>query len=130
KYDEVTDDIIRRFFDVAPPRFLVLSGTLHLPLPVFPVSRAQRARLARELRELRYNPQRHLDTCGAMPPRLQALAEEKNACIARGAAGAVTPAECHRQLRRLNAQMAPFFEGVRTHLSEEIELLDHQIGSN
>src|SRR5262249_12323336 len=31
KYDEVTDDIIRRYFGIEPPEYLVISGTLHLP---------------------------------------------------------------------------------------------------
>ena len=32
KYDCVTDRLIERFFGLAPPRFLVVSATLHLPI--------------------------------------------------------------------------------------------------
>ena len=37
KYDELTDDIIRRFYECEPPDFLVLSATRLLPLPAVPV---------------------------------------------------------------------------------------------
>ena len=37
KYDELTDDIIRRFYGCEPPAFLVLSATRLLPLPAVPV---------------------------------------------------------------------------------------------
>jgi hypothetical protein len=60
KYDELTDDLIRRFYECEPPEFLVLSATRLLPLPTAPVRREDYERLARELRDLRWNPQRHL----------------------------------------------------------------------
>ena len=33
KYDELTDDLIRRFYGIEPPEFLILSATRLLPLP-------------------------------------------------------------------------------------------------
>jgi len=33
-YDRLTDDIIRRFFGVEPPGFVILTATCLLPLPV------------------------------------------------------------------------------------------------
>ena len=38
KYDELTDEIMRRFFGFEPPHFVVLSATRLLPLPSPPVS--------------------------------------------------------------------------------------------
>ncbi len=60
KYDELTDELIRRFFGLEPPAFVVLSGTLWLPLPGFAVSAEDRQRLGSKLRGLRFNPQRYL----------------------------------------------------------------------
>ena len=60
KYDELTDDLIRRFYGVQPPEFLVLSATRLLPLPAVPVGPDDRRRVARELRDVYWNPQRHL----------------------------------------------------------------------
>ena len=33
KYDELTDELMRRFFKIEPPEFLTLTGTLLLPFP-------------------------------------------------------------------------------------------------
>lgn len=55
-YDEVTDEIIRRYCGVEPPAYVVATATLHLPLPVRPAE--DRAALVRARRDLRYNPER------------------------------------------------------------------------
>ena len=60
KYDEVTDDIIRGFFGVEPPRYLILTATLLLPLPRDPKAKEEAARLRHLERELTWNPQRRL----------------------------------------------------------------------
>ena len=46
KYDELTDVLIQRFYSVQPPRYLVLSATLRLPLPHSAVSEADVRKLA------------------------------------------------------------------------------------
>src|SRR5262249_37092291 len=46
KYDELTDDIIRRFYGLAPPAYMVLSATLRLPLPMFQATPEQCRRQA------------------------------------------------------------------------------------
>ena len=60
KYDELTDEIIRRFYGCEPPHYLVLSGTRLLPLPTAPASEKECRDLARAVRDVHYNPQRHL----------------------------------------------------------------------
>jgi hypothetical protein len=79
KYDELTDEIIRRFYGCEPPHYLVLSGTRLLPLATAPVSAADCRGLAREVRDVHYNPQRHL------PPdsSWRELIAEKQAWIER-----------------------------------------------
>ena len=60
KYDELGDEIARRFFGIEPPGFLTLSLTLwlgcrpsHRPRPNWLLS-------DRRLRDLTYNPDRYL----------------------------------------------------------------------
>jgi hypothetical protein len=84
KYDELTDELIRRFYGAEPPGFLVLSATLWLPLGPPPAAdlAGERRRLARDVRDVYWNPQRHLGDAG----RDRALAEwaaEKADWIAR-----------------------------------------------
>jgi hypothetical protein len=62
KYDELTDDLIQRFFHREPPGFMILSGTRWLPLPAFDIMDDDARQLRQRLREFRFNPQRHLST--------------------------------------------------------------------
>lgn len=58
KYDQITDDIARRFFRIEPPGYACVSATLRLPLPVFDIQLQDHQRIVRRLRDLRFNPQR------------------------------------------------------------------------
>ena len=79
KYDELTDDLIRRFYGCEPPAFLILSATRLLPLPSAPVRPEEGRQLAREVRDLHWNPQRHLP---AASDGLRDLVDRKRALIA------------------------------------------------
>ncbi len=71
-YDIVTDEIVRRFFLIEPPRFLIVTATLHLPIPCPDVSERELLRIDGELRDLKYHPENHLD------PSEQAMRELAN----------------------------------------------------
>jgi hypothetical protein len=73
KYDEVTDAITRRFFRVEPPAFMVVTGTLRLPLPLHDVNDDDPRRLAWRLRDLAFNPQRHIAPRAKLSPSEQEL---------------------------------------------------------
>jgi hypothetical protein len=60
KYDQLTDELIRRFFGLAPPGFLVLSATMHLAQPAPGVSPDGLRLLDHELRDLDYHPEKYL----------------------------------------------------------------------
>ena len=77
--DELTDTIIRRFCDIEPPSFLVLSATRLLPLPTAPIGPQDRQRLARQVRDMEWNPQRHLDL--TQRAALRTVIDEKQALI-------------------------------------------------
>jgi hypothetical protein len=61
KYDRLTDSIIERFFGIEPPQFMVVSGTLHLPVERPSVSGDDLRGAERELRELTFHPERFID---------------------------------------------------------------------
>ena len=57
----MTDRLIREFYGIDPPQFLVLTGTLRLPIRDVPdVSTDDIGRQQRLLRELEHQPERHL----------------------------------------------------------------------
>jgi hypothetical protein len=82
KYDEVTDAIIRGYFDIDPPAYQVLSATLHLPLPGFPSTTADADQVSRRVRDLTWNPQRHLPPDVAAHPEIVPLVREKETLAA------------------------------------------------
>jgi hypothetical protein len=80
-YDQMTDRLIREFYGIEPPPFLVLTGTLRLPIQDAPTISADDIRQQqRLLRELEHQPERHLPDAS---PRLLAekasLVEEEQA---------------------------------------------------
>jgi hypothetical protein len=101
KYDELTDEIMRRFYDIEPPQYLVFSATRLLPLPTAPVSVEDCDRLARAVRDVHYNPQRHLPDASSY----QALIAEKQAWIERQPADKRERRERFEKLRELTEKL-------------------------
>ena len=60
KYDCVTDRLIERFFRLTPPRFLVVSATLHLPIARRRATPDDVQTIQQELRAMTYQPERYL----------------------------------------------------------------------
>jgi hypothetical protein len=130
KYDELTDTIIRRFYGFEPPRFLTLSATLLLPLPLLPVRPADRERLVRQLRDLDCNPQRHLGENNGVEQVAQELATSKRAWIARQPANRRQRRERFEQLRTLTQRLRPYVVDRQGRLRHELERCAEQLRSN
>lgn len=124
KYDQITDDIIRRFFAIQPPAYACVSATLQLPLPVFSVSEEDRSHCFRALREIRFNPHRAgagASSSEAIDRRAAAIAESARLRLHepknRGARRAV-----YEQIHSANAGVLSDGEsrvqGVRRRLDE------------
>lgn len=62
KYDQVTDDLVRRFFDAESPAYGTVSATCRLDLPTFDATPEELAASQHGLRDMAYNPQRYLTT--------------------------------------------------------------------
>lgn len=78
KYDEVTDEVIRRYFDIEPPKYAVVSATMRLPLPQFPATVDDVRRIHREIRDLEWKPEIYSETQSRLPQ----LVERKRELIA------------------------------------------------
>jgi hypothetical protein len=79
KYDEVTDDIVRRYYERETPHYLVVTATLLLPFPRVPGLEERLREVHRKERDLWCNPQRHLPAPSAEGER---LAAHKNDALA------------------------------------------------
>lgn len=127
-YDELTDELIRAYFHLEPPEFIVLSATVRLPLPAFPDTLDDRRRLARQIRDIQYNPQRHL--FGDQAADLAATLEERREWLEREPDTRVGRRERFRQLRALaDALRVPLATQV-AELRHTLAALDDRLASN
>jgi hypothetical protein len=85
KYDLVTDEIIREFFKVEPPHFLVVSCTLYLNFKSSPGTYdSKMAALKKKIRDLEFNPERYVNELSLSKKeeiRIGELAEKKTELI-------------------------------------------------
>ena len=77
KYDQLTDSIIRRFFDWEPPEFGIATATLQLPIERPVVESEQLRSVEQQLRDLHFHPEHFVpDT-----PETSSLIAEKQRWI-------------------------------------------------
>jgi hypothetical protein len=99
KYDELGDEIARRYFLSEPPGFLTLSLTLWLDLPITAESPSDLNILERQLRDLQFNPDRYLSE--PYSEEIRTLIKSK-----RDAVSAPTGSRRERRARCLNIRAA------------------------
>jgi hypothetical protein len=122
KYDQVTDALIARFFGLQPPRFMVVSSTLYLPIPHRKTTADDLHRVQQQLRELTFHPELYLNGNDASAP--QALIAEKFRWIHTEP----TPANSRQrffEIHRINEALQPFVRVDRKRLEEERERINH-----
>jgi hypothetical protein len=125
KYDELTDEISRRFFGVAPPEYLVLSATKLLPVPRYPVHIADVQRLTRRVRDLKCNPQRFVQE-----DEVRELVAEKQSWITRQPEGARARRERFEALRRVTQSLRPHVFSQWYAAKRDLDLCKQQLQAN
>jgi hypothetical protein len=116
KYDELGDEIARRFLGIEPPAFLTVSLTQRLGLPEDRTA-ADPAELLRLVRALHHNPDRYL--LEPYPDELRILIRHKQELIA-------APVSTHRErknrcraIRACNLAMQPWVRASEADLLEQ-----------
>lgn len=130
KYDELTDEIVRRFYGFEPPGYLVLTATLRLPLPSFPAQEVDCRRLARELRDLNWNPQRHLGDDTRRDSAIEELVARKRDWIVRQPPTATERRERFQILHQLTEQLRLFLSDQEKRARQELERCQEQVQAN
>ncbi len=124
KYDQVTDQLIERFFGIKPPCYMTLTATLRLPITCGLALPEDACRLDQQLRELRYHPERFVDS-GANGSAASLIAQ-KQQWISTPA----TPQNAKLRgdhIRQANTQLQPFVESTRAALLANRESLHAQL---
>ncbi|MDQ7858427.1 MAG: hypothetical protein QN174_09645 [Armatimonadota bacterium] len=124
RYDRATDAIIREWLGLAPPAYVAVTATLHLPFDGAGSIDAERQRLRRLLLDLQHNPDRFLPDGG--PHR--GLVEEKWDLIRRlERAGEMTRRErraATQRIRELNTILAAVVADRVAETQEALARLD------
>jgi hypothetical protein len=122
KYDRVTDALVRRFFGLEPPRFLVLSATLHLPIAHQRTTGEDVRAIEHRLRELTYHPECYMNGASEMvagsASEVAALVEAKARWV-RTAASRENARDRHQAIRRINEALQPYVAPLRKHLEAD-----------
>jgi hypothetical protein len=121
KYDELSDEVMRRFYGLEPPRYLVLSATLLLPFRPLPAQPEECRSLARQLRDLHYNPQRHLKNGALVEPQARVLADEKQKWIDLQPSDKAGRRERFYRLQSLTGQLEQFVSVRERSLGRQLE---------
>ncbi len=127
KYDEVTDGIIRRFFGIEPPEYIVVTGTLHLPFERFPATIEDRRRIHRIVRDVRWHPERFIESTDAKVLR---LAEQKREWLARPPASPAEKRERYRRLLHLTEALRPAVAGQEKAVERMLARCDEELAAN
>jgi hypothetical protein len=126
KYDELTDEIMRRFYGIEPPEYLVLSATLLLPFPLYPARPDDCRQVACELRDLHWNPQRRVN----LDSPVAKLALQKQAWINQQPDQRRDRRERFRVLRELTEHLRNYTEGQESELQHELARCEQEVRAN
>jgi len=127
KYDLVTDEIIREFFEVEPPHFLVASCTLYLNFKSSPkASDFKISALKKKIRDLEFNPQRYVDELPLTKKeknQIGELVEEKTELIKKikGVSSSIEKREISEEIKAINNFIVKKIIPLKYELEKKIE---------
>jgi hypothetical protein len=130
RYDEITDAILARHFGVEPPRYLVLTGTLHLPLPTFAATEGELRRERRRVRDVYWNPQRHLPDGVKARPEVQTVLADRARLIAWRPSGPDDRLARYHQLREAADRLRGSVADVEAQAMGEAEQAAAEVAAN
>ena len=127
KYDQVTDDVFRRFFGIEPPAYAVASMTVYLPLGAHVVRDEEIEQASMTLNRLKHNPDQMLDEVDfdtqEERARAVSLAQEKGRLVEEIAAPHADRKTLGRRIREVNDELASMLEPIERQLREQLDQL-------
>ncbi|HEV3006328.1 MAG TPA: hypothetical protein VGX78_17795 [Pirellulales bacterium] len=119
-YDQLTDRLLRRFFGLEPPPFMVLSATWELPIDRERYQPDEAQRIAKALRDIEYHPEQFVARFAVadLDGEMARLIETKRRWIAAEALGANARDRC-RAIREANRAMQAGLASQQAHWQAE-----------
>ncbi|MDH4138995.1 MAG: hypothetical protein OEV43_00290 [Coriobacteriia bacterium] len=130
RYDRVTDGVMRDFYGIEAPRYVVASMTMYLPLGGHIVTDEELAEARRRLQRLEHNPDSLLGEVDfeTTEDRREAfeLAEEKTQLVAEIAEAQADKKRLGSRIREVNRQLADLLGPLADQLSTDLATLEAQ----
>jgi hypothetical protein len=134
RYDQVTDEVIRRYLGVEPPAFAVASLTMYLPLGARIVKDEEVEAVSMALNRLKHNPDQMLDEVdfdtAEEHARAVSLGEEKAALVISIASPEADKKALGTRIRGVNDELAAMLEPYQRQLTDELEQLRQLKGTS
>ncbi len=115
KYDQITDEIMRKFFGITPPTFQVASSTHHLSCHHQHVSEQDLRVVEKHLRDLKFHP----ETCAPESEAARKLADEKKYWTLGDWANEHTAKKRNDEVTRINKEFQPLVRPLRQRILSE-----------
>jgi len=122
KYDQVTDALCWRFFGIALPSFVTLSGTLRLPIEHGEVAPNRLNELRQSLRDLRYHPESQVTQLALDPVdqwQVESWVDQKKRWV-QTAKTTSNAAQRHAQIIAANEGLQPWLLTQRKKLEQKL----------
>jgi hypothetical protein len=130
RYDELTDQIIQQFFGVTPPQFLVITGTLRLPMPPRPGTIEKLHELHRLYRDLTYNPDRFWDGTDGNCVGASEMVERKRQLINLSPTSPSERRHRFEEIRHINGELQPCVSDRKEETTRKLNEMKSDIAAN
>ncbi|RME40744.1 MAG: hypothetical protein D6788_02715 [Planctomycetota bacterium] len=127
EYDQITDEIIRRYYGIEPPAMACVSATLHLDLPRPPRAVPRLVEARRRLRDVRWNPQRHLPEAARNQPlvhRRDELVRESERLRREEPRNHARRREVFRKIRKVNEKILSHCPELLSEAEKQVSLAE------
>ena len=131
KYDNITNEIIKEFFEIYPPAFVAISANVFLPLETFDLEAGALQVLQHDLEDMRYNPERYASGNVQNDTKFIRIVKEKQRLIAEMVVcGKDEKKRYFDQIKKLNKLMLIKVEGIFQKKQSEISTIHGKLAYN
>ena len=104
KYDQVTDEIVRRFYEMEPPQYVTATASALLPVPRPEVTEEDELTIQRRLRDAVFNPERAVRDQAIDDPNWNELLKQKSELL-KNIPTLSEKKSWHQKLQEVNDQL-------------------------